>query len=139
MKLSLLISCSDADNPSLCDSWFLHHKMWYNEFLINFISCTLFRRLVLSFHDMDHLYICMELAEGGNLLQYIDRVFQQTDVEEEDSSRILRWSATTLFYACEIAEALEHIHGQGVVHRDLKPESKCNALSSIASFPSSSY
>ena len=66
----------------------------------------------------------MELAAGGNLLQYIDRVFQQPDDGEEDSSRIVRWSATTLFYVCEIAEALEHIHGQGVVHRDLKPESE---------------
>ena len=74
---------------------------------------------------MEHLYICMELAAGGNLLQYIDRVFQNPDNGAEDSSRIVRWSATTLFYVTEIAEALEYIHGQGVVHRDLKPESEC--------------
>ena len=49
-----------------------------------------------------------------NSSQALDRTLDQ------DSS----WRLITQFYVSEIVDALEYIHGQGVVHRDLKPDSK---------------
>ena len=108
---------------------------------------------MLSFHDMENLYICMEFAAGGDLLQYIQRHFnlkgaeecKDRDTESDDGSgretdqvrgqesseemdRNSTWSAATKFYACEIVEALEHIHSRGIIHRDLKPESTSLSL-----------
>jgi len=62
----------------------------------------------------------MDLAAGGELLGVIlqsKRVKQEAGIEGEACD-----IPTTTFYVAEIIEALEFLHGHGVVHRDLKPE-----------------
>ncbi len=54
----------------------------------------------------DHAHIVMEYLDGGDLRRKID-----SGVPEEDAVRYLR----------QIASALSAVHGQGVLHRDLKP------------------
>ena len=81
-----------------------------------------FTRLVLSFHDTENLYICMEYIPGGDLLQFFEKYYPRDDgVRTLDLDS--RWNLIVQFYISEIMEALEYIHEQGVVHRDLKPES----------------
>ena len=53
-------------------------------------------------------YIVMELIDGITLKQYIERKV------------CLNWQQT-LHFAIHIAKALEHAHGRGLVHRDIKP------------------
>ena len=61
---------------------------------------------VSSSHDAD--YIVMELIDGISLKQYMEK------------KGVLNWKET-LHFAMQISKALEHAHGRGIVHRDIKP------------------
>lgn len=57
----------------------------------------------------------MELLKGGELL---DRIRKKTNFTEPEAGRIMRM----------LVEAVDFMHQQGVVHRDLKPEVYCTLL-----------
>ena len=61
---------------------------------------------VSTSHDAD--YIVMELIDGISLKQYMEK------------KGVLNWKET-LHFAMQISKALEHAHGRGIVHRDIKP------------------
>ena len=67
---------------------------------------------IMSVYDVsthnDADYIVMELIDGITLKQYMEK------------KGTLNWKET-LHFAMQIAKALEHAHGRGIVHRDIKP------------------
>lgn len=66
-------------------------------------------RLFFTFQDNCSLYMALESCEGGELFDQITRKVRLS----EDEAR---------FYAAEVVDALEYIHGVGLIHRDIKPE-----------------
>jgi serine/threonine protein kinase len=62
-----------------------------------------------AFQTVDKLIFVLDYCAGGDLYYHISRNGRLTEPR-------------CRFYAAELAEALAHLHGRGVVYRDLKPE-----------------
>ena len=72
----------------------------HNPFIVN---------MHYAFQDNENLYLVMDLMSGGDLRYHIAR---HKKFSEEQ----------TRFFICGIIIALEYIHGNNVIHRDVKPE-----------------
>jgi len=68
-------------------------------------------RCFCTFQDAANLYFVLELARGGDLFA----------VQSAMPNYMLP-EASARFYAASLSLALRHIHAQGYVYRDLKPE-----------------
>lgn len=62
-----------------------------------------------AFQDRDNLYLVMDLLTGGDLRYHLAR------------ERKFSEDQTKFFIAC-LVQALEIVHGCGIIHRDIKPE-----------------
>ncbi|KAI1101728.1 kinase-like protein [Jackrogersella minutella] len=61
-----------------------------------------------SFQDIEYMYLVVDLMSGGDLRFHISR-----KTFTEDAVR---------FWIAELGCALRYIHGQGIIHRDVKPD-----------------
>ncbi len=71
---------------------------------------------IVTVHDANeqngHLYIVMQLIDGGTLKQRIDQLqLQGLVMDAVDAVRIFN----------QLADALTYAHDQGIIHRDVKP------------------
>jgi len=71
-------------------------------------------RLHYVFQTHSQLFLVLTYAGGGDLAHRLRRV-------QDRGGAGLKESAVR-FYAAEVVLALEHLHGEGVIFRDLKPE-----------------
>ena len=62
-----------------------------------------------AFQDRDNLFLVMDYLTGGDLRYHIAKCRKFTESE------------TKFFIMC-LVEALEIVHGCGIIHRDIKPE-----------------
>ncbi|GBO34459.1 Calcium/calmodulin-dependent protein kinase type 1, partial [Araneus ventricosus] len=76
-------------------------------------------QLVETFEDKNKVYLVMELVTGGELF---DRIVEKGSYTEKDASHLIR----------QILEAVDYMHSQGVVHRDLKVIPIYTDINSIA-------
>ncbi len=67
-------------------------------------------RMLDVFENVEHIYIVMELLEGGDLFSYLEK--RRFHVPEQRAAKIIHSLAAGLYY----------LHSYGVVHRDIKPE-----------------
>ncbi len=70
-------------------------------------------RLGSSFYDSNCLYMILELCEGGDLQQLIEK--NQTRDQQQ------QWLASIPHYLSQLQKAIECLHSFDVVHCDIKP------------------
>lgn len=88
-----------------------------------------------TFQDSKNLYMVMDFVEGGELfsllrksqvseLDYFEYYYQSyTLIEYLYSRHEKRFpNPVAKFYAAEVTLALDYLHAQGIIYRDLKPE-----------------
>ncbi|XP_058066363.1 ribosomal protein S6 kinase alpha-5 [Anopheles bellator] len=68
-------------------------------------------RFVERLEDKDHIYLILELLDGGELLQRI---------QEQEDQRLSETQARNYFR--QMVNAVSFMHRNGIAHRDLKPE-----------------
>ena len=65
-------------------------------------------RMHFAFQTEEHLYMILDLCEGGDLSYYLNHSF----LEEHEAK----------FYIAELILAIEYLHEKDIIYRDLKPE-----------------
>lgn len=74
-----------------------------------------------SFMDNRHLYILMDLVDGCDLGEVIAKHRRKITVGTA-KVRICLSELVAKYYVAAVAHALEHLHDQHIIYRDLKPE-----------------
>jgi len=81
-------------------------------FILSRIRSPLVVQLAGMFQDDNNVYICLEYASGGELFSHLRRKQYFTEQEAK-------------FFTIETAAAIQAMHDQNVVYRDLRPENMC--------------
>src|SRR5258706_2079512 len=82
---------------------------------------------IVTIHDFSeqngHLYIVMQLVDGGTLKQLLDRLRDPSSSANQHSQEVIGAidvaEANRIFQ--QLANALAYAHEQGIIHRDIKP------------------
>jgi serine/threonine-protein kinase len=97
-------------------------KILHPELLVSVAADRFLREIkIASRLDNPHIAKILDSGEREWLVYFVMSYVEGATLRERlDTTRCLP-IAETLRIACDILEALEHAHGQGVIHRDVKP------------------
>nr|AML77037.1 putative LOV domain-containing protein [Valeriana officinalis] len=87
------------------------HRACAEREILDMLDHPFLPALYASFQTKTHVCLITDYCPGGELFLLLDR--QPTKVLKEDAVR---------FFAAEVVIALEYLHCQGIIYRDLKPE-----------------
>ncbi|XP_023772378.1 phototropin-1 isoform X2 [Lactuca sativa] len=87
------------------------HRACAEREILDILDHPFLPALYASFQTPSHVCLITDYCSGGELFMLLDR--QPMKVLKEEAVR---------FYAAEVLVALEYLHCQGIIYRDLKPE-----------------
>jgi CRP-like cAMP-binding protein len=86
------------------------HKAQQERQLMKTIQHSFICQLYSTFQDRNCIYMALEFFRGGELFSLVDRMGGALSIQD------------TKFYAAPIVSALEYLHEQNIVYRDVKTE-----------------
>ncbi|CDP08961.1 unnamed protein product [Coffea canephora] len=87
------------------------HRACAEREILDMLDHPFLPALYASFQTKTHICLITDYCPGGELFMLLDR----------QPMKVLRENAVR-FYAAEVVVALEYLHCQGIIYRDLKPE-----------------
>ncbi|KAJ0021718.1 hypothetical protein Pint_32267 [Pistacia integerrima] len=102
---------ADRKAPAGNINFYWVHRACAEREILDMLDHPFLPALYASFQTKTHICLITDYCPGGELFLLLDR--QPTKVLKEDAVR---------FYAAEVVVALEYLHCQGIIYRDLKPE-----------------
>nr|AML79189.1 putative LOV domain-containing protein [Idiospermum australiense] len=87
------------------------HRACAEREILDMLDHPFLPALYASFQTKTHICLITDYCPGGELFLLLDQ--QPKKILKEDAVR---------FYAAEVVVALEYLHCQGIIYRDLKPE-----------------
>ncbi|CAM8889352.1 unnamed protein product [Rhodiola kirilowii] len=87
------------------------HRALAEREILDLLDHPFLPALYASFQTKTHICLVTDYCPGGELFVLLDK--QPKKILKEDAVR---------FYASEVVIALEYLHCQGIIYRDLKPE-----------------
>ena len=85
------------------------HVLTEKEILVKMNNCPFLVKFFYSFQTIKKLYFVLEYCPGGELFTLIQKKRRLTEGQAR-------------FYTCQMVLALEALHGNDIIYRDLKPE-----------------
>ena len=97
-------------------------KILHPELLVSVAADRFLREIqIASRLDNPHIAKILDSGEQGWLVYYVMSYVEGATLRERlDTTRQLPLSET-LRIACDVLDALDHAHGHGIIHRDVKP------------------
>ena len=97
-------------------------KILHPELLVSVAADRFLREIqIASRLDNPHIAKILDSGEREWLVYYVMSYVEGATLRERmDTTRLLPL-AETLRIACDVLEALDHAHGHGIIHRDVKP------------------
>ena len=97
-------------------------KILHPELLVSVAADRFLREIqIASRLDNPHIAKILDSGEREWLVYYVMSYVEGATLRERlDTTRLLPM-AETLRIACDVLEALDHAHGHGIIHRDVKP------------------
>nr|AML78312.1 putative LOV domain-containing protein [Daphne giraldii] len=87
------------------------HRVCAEREILDVLDHPFLPALYASFQTKTHICLITDYCPGGELFLLLER--QPQKVLQEDAAR---------FFAAQVVAALEYLHCQGIIYRDLKPE-----------------
>jgi serine/threonine protein kinase len=97
-------------------------KILHPELLISVAADRFLREIRLA-SQLNHPHIARILDSGENdwLVYYVMSFVEGATLRERLDAASRLPVAETMRFACDVLDALDHAHGHGIVHRDVKP------------------
>src|SRR5919112_2052304 len=104
------------------DGHYVALKILHPELLVSVAADRFLREIkIASQLDNPHIAQILDSGEQDWLVYYVMSYVEGATLRERLDTASRLSAAETMRFACDVLDALDHAHGHGIIHRDVKP------------------